>query len=85
MLVLESPIRYAAWAKSGDMPSCINMGMKIGANKAHFADADPTNRLMNPVKMMIPAMVTPPGSAIAFKNSAPLTANKMPKLDWPKA
>ena len=67
MLELESPTRYAACVKSGEIPSCINIGTKIGANSAHFADEDPTNRLTNAVKKIMPTTVTPLGSDKAFR------------------
>ena len=56
MLVTEWPMRYAACVSSGLMPTIMNIGMKIGANIAYFADIDPMNRLkiiVTPMKSTI--------------------------------
>mgnify|MGYP003272409146 CR=1 FL=1 len=46
ILVHESPIRYASCVNSGLYPIVINIGTKIGAIIAHFAEADPKNKSM---------------------------------------
>lgn len=78
---LESPTRYAACVKSGEIPSCISIGTKIGPNSAHFAELDPTNRFTNAVKKIIPTTVTELGRAIAFNSCAPSIASNAPRFD----
>ena len=81
----ESPTLYAAWVNSGEYPSCISIGTKIGAKRAHFADAEPTNRLINAARNMIPVMVTGPPKLSIFKKRAPFMAKSAPRLEVAKA
>src|SRR5215213_1350089 len=53
MLVVESPTRNAACVHSGEMPSGISIGTRIGAMNAHFADADPIIRSRTTVNITI--------------------------------
>ena len=85
MFVVESPTRYAAWVNSGERPSCMSIGTKIGASRAHLADAEPMSRLTVAVSRMIPKIVTCPGRAIALSRSAPLSAIRAPRFDCPNA
>ena len=85
MLEDESPRRYAACVKSGEMFNCINIGTKIGPNSAHFAELLPTNKFTNAVKKISPTIVTILGNANVFRNCAPSIASKAPRLDFPKA
>ena len=85
MFETESPTLYEAWVKSGEIPNCINMGTKIGAINAHFAEADPMKRFTNAVKSTIPTIVISGASANAFNPDAPFKANKAPKFDLAKA
>ena len=85
MLVEESPTRYAAWVNSGEIPSCISMGTKMGAMINHFAEAEPTNRLTKAVRPMIPTTVSWAGKAIAPSQPAPDMASNRPILELLKA
>ncbi|MND07274.1 hypothetical protein D3C83_291500 [compost metagenome] len=58
MFVGESPTRNAACVNSGERPSCISIGTKIGASSAHIADADPISKLIVAVSRMMPTIVT---------------------------
>ena len=48
ILVQLSPIRYATWVSSGEIPNVINMGTNTGAKIAYFAEAEVMNRFINP-------------------------------------
>ncbi|MNC40341.1 hypothetical protein D3C75_890390 [compost metagenome] len=84
-MVQESPTRNAAWVSSGDIPTAISIGTMIGESSAHFADAEPISRLTAAVRTIIPMMVASPGSAIAFRPSAPASATSVPMLESLKA
>ena len=85
MFETESPTLYDAWVKSGEIPNCINIGTKIGAIKAHFAEAEPMNKFTNAVSNKIPTIVTSGANAIAFNPDAPFKANNAPRFDLAKA
>ncbi len=78
MLVTLSPILYAAWVASGEIPDSMNMGMNTGATSAHIADALPISRLMTAVSTtkLISSKVVPGLSASS--SEAPLMAEMMP-------
>lgn len=50
IFVLESPILYAACVSSGEKPRRMNIGTKIGAMIAHFAESTAMKMLINAVK-----------------------------------
>ena len=80
-LVVESPIRYAAWLTSGEIPNCINIGTKIGAIIAHFAEsAAITISIRADNKIKITKIGTTPISSFSNK-LAPLTAITVPKFE----
>ena len=80
MLVEESPILYAICVNSGEYPIPINIGTNIGAIIAHFADAEPINKLMNAVTAINANSNGIPLIPVASKKLAPLTAITVPNL-----
>ena len=84
-MTAESLTRNAAWVSSGAMPTDMSIGTKIGARMDHFADADVMSRLRRATKTMTPKIVICGGRARDFRNSAPDTAMRAPRLEAPKA
>lgn len=58
----------------------MNIGTKIGAMIAHFADALPMNRLIIPETIISPIIKPIPVMPVFSRNSAPLTANTVARL-----
>ncbi len=85
IFVLESPTRYAACVRSGEMPSVISIGTKIGASKPHLPLAEPTKMLTNAVSSTMPTISSAVGRPIAFRTSAPEMAIRVPRFDTEKA
>lgn len=71
-LVTESAIRKAACVKAGVKPSFMNMGTKIGAISAHFADALPIMKLISIVIQIKPTIRGAPVRLLPLRNSDPL-------------
>ncbi len=67
------------------MPNAISIGTSTGARSAHFADAEPTNRLTTPVIATTPTTVTAAGMAAALSQAAPCRATSTPRLDRPNS
>ena len=63
------------------MPTSISIGTTTGARRAHFALADPTNRLMNAHKTMINVSSIGSGRFELSRISAPLMAKIRPRFD----
>ncbi len=81
MLVLESPMRYATWVSSGERPSRINMGTKIGAMIAHFALSTAIKMLMKAVRMMKQITSGSPTKPMSLRKFAPDTEMMVPRLE----
>jgi len=58
----------------------MNIGTNTGAIRAHFADAEPMNRLMNAAKRTNKIMVGIVPIPEFLKNSAPFNARIVPNL-----
>ena len=58
----------------------INIGTKIGAMIAHFAEADPINRLIKADRMINRITSGTPVNLIDSKNSAPFTDRIVPRF-----
>ena len=59
----------------------MSIGTNTGASSAHFALAEPTNRLVTPVNSTISMSRTGVGSAICSNPFAPWTATIRPRFD----
>ena len=90
IFVAPSPTRYAAVLISGLIPISINIGTSTGANRAHFALAEPINRLINPPNSMTKVNNMESGRFDPSSIAAPLNSrdclervqeNINPKLD----
>ncbi len=63
------------------MPTLINIGTRIGASSAHFADADGTRKSMAAVSSTMPRIVTAGGIAADRSVSAPWRAMRAPMFE----
>ena len=84
IFVDESAILYAICVSSGESPISKNIGTKIGAIIAHFAEADPINKFKNDVNKINIIIRGMPVSPILFKKFAPFTERIVPKFVYPK-
>ena len=84
MFVEESPILYATCVSAGESPRLYIIGTKIGAIIAHFAEADPMNRLRKADSKMNIIRSGSPFSPIDSKKSAPFFARIRPRFVWLK-
>ncbi len=74
--MIESPTRYNSWVNAGWKPTDMNIGTKIGAKIAHFAEALPMKRFANAIITTKASRNGTGADAIPAerRNSAPFTA-----------
>ena len=84
-LVTESAIRNAACVNAGEKFIFMNIGTKIGAISAHFADALPITKLISIVIPINAKMRGIPVKLVLLKNSEPFTDRYNPRLDCENA
>lgn len=79
--IAESLTRNAACVNSGEIPTAISIGTNTGAIIAHFDVAEVIIIFKIAVNRITPKTVIPDGISSVRNNSAPESANNVPKLE----
>ncbi len=82
ILVVESPMRYASCVTSGVKPTCINIGINIGAISAHLAVSTGMTKSMAAATITKSSSNGKPVNPISVRRRAPFTEITIPKLEY---